>query len=545
MSRKSILVLFGILLLGFLLRVYKITTLPMYGDELTTVYDTYSVLKTGHDQLGNFLPITFQMGAGRPAGYIYFSIPFVAIFGPTALGVRSLSILSGLGMIVIMYFLGKRLFNQNTGFIAAFLIAISPWDLSLSRGGFEAHFALMLAILGLLFFLMAKDNPKYYLGFAVAWGLSIHTYSTYKLTLFLILALLIWFDRGAIRNFLSKGYRWFKIIALVVGAVAVLVSVQQTLFGKSEQRFTDINIFADPAIKQQIIQKVNFERSIDSIGENLSQYFHNRPVEYFVSLRNAYLDNLSFNFLFISGDGNPVHNMTGIGELYLVEIVLILVSLVILWNKNRKIFIFLVSWIFLAPVAAALLITPHALRDSFMLPPLVLLSAVGLSEITDIRNRRNKLLFFLLIGAPWLLQFIFLLDKLYFLSPVKYYNFWSYPAEVAAGIANDHMRQYDYIFLSDQIDNIQYAYPVYNKIDPNIVIAANKTLFDFGKYKFKKFGNVYITNIPDNEVVNFINSINGSVLYVIDVTENVEGTVLNRVYSPTGQRMLSIIKKEV
>jgi 4-amino-4-deoxy-L-arabinose transferase-like glycosyltransferase len=539
---KNKIILGSILLLGLLLRILFVTKLPLYGDELTMVYDTFSILKTGHDQLGNFLPITFQMGAGRPGGYIYFSVPFVALFGPTALGVRSLSIISGLGLIIIMYFLGKKLLNEKAGIIAAFLVAVSPWDLSLSRGGFEAHFALMLAALGVLFFLMAKENSKYYLGMVLAWGLAIHTYPTYKLTLLLILPLLLWFKKDSIKNFLSKGGWLYKGIALVVGVSAVLLSIQQTFFNKSEQRFTDINIFADQNIKQQIIQKVNFERTIDSIGPRLSIFFHNRPIEYFVSLKNAYFDNLSFNFLFISGDGNPVHNMTGIGELYLVEIALVFIGMVSLWNKEKRVFIFVLSWLLLAPVAATLLITPHALRDSFMLPPLILLSAFGFSKILEIEKKNIKFISLSVVGIVWIIQFVFLLDKLYFLAPTKYGTFWSYPASAAVTMVDQNIGKYDYIFLSDKIDNVQYAYPVYNKIDPRLVIAENQTQYNFGKYKFRKYGNVYITDIPDTEVSGFISSIKGSVLYIGDPTEKIISSTLQEINGPTGLPMLSVIK---
>ena len=56
MGYKSILIIFGIVLLGFTLRIYRITSLPMYGDELTMVYDTYSILKTGKDATGEGFP---------------------------------------------------------------------------------------------------------------------------------------------------------------------------------------------------------------------------------------------------------------------------------------------------------------------------------------------------------------------------------------------------------------------------------------------------------------------------------------------------------
>ena len=100
---KSLKILLLIVTVGFFLRLYGSTLMPLYGDELTLVYDAYSILKTGHDQNGVFLPLTFQMAEGRPAGYVYFSIPFVAAFGPTLLGARMLSVLSGVGIIILLY----------------------------------------------------------------------------------------------------------------------------------------------------------------------------------------------------------------------------------------------------------------------------------------------------------------------------------------------------------------------------------------------------------------------------------------------------------
>ncbi|KKR51656.1 MAG: PMT family glycosyltransferase, 4-amino-4-deoxy-L-arabinose transferase [Candidatus Woesebacteria bacterium GW2011_GWD2_40_19] len=161
----------------------------MYGDELTMVYDIYSISKTGMDATGQKFPMTFKMGAGRPAGYIYFSVPFVAIFGPTVWGVRSLSILSGLGIIVLMYFLSKKLFGEKIGVIAGLLAAISPWDIYLSRAGFEAHFALFLALLGITAFVYKK-----YIWWAISWGIAVLTYPTFKLTLPLLFLVLLWFS---------------------------------------------------------------------------------------------------------------------------------------------------------------------------------------------------------------------------------------------------------------------------------------------------------------------------------------------------------------
>jgi 4-amino-4-deoxy-L-arabinose transferase-like glycosyltransferase len=157
----------------------------LYGDELTMVYDTYSLINTGKDQLGNVLPITFEMGAGRPAGYVYGSIPFVFLFGPNALGVRFLSILSGVLLVVVVFLLGRKIVNKDIGLVAAYLMAISPWAISLSRAGFEANFALLLATTGTLCLLFVKEKPVMLLGWVICWWLApgTGTSSTCSLTL--------------------------------------------------------------------------------------------------------------------------------------------------------------------------------------------------------------------------------------------------------------------------------------------------------------------------------------------------------------------------
>ncbi len=166
-----------IIFIGFLLRVANIQINPpaLYGDELTITLDAYSLLKTGHDQLGNFLPLTFPMGAGRPAGYVYGSVPFVAIFGPTTMGVRALSLLSGIGILVLLYFIGKKIASERVGLLAAAIGAVSPWDISLSIGGFEAHFALFLVLLGIYLFILARQRPTLYIFSDLSLGLSLHT----------------------------------------------------------------------------------------------------------------------------------------------------------------------------------------------------------------------------------------------------------------------------------------------------------------------------------------------------------------------------------
>jgi hypothetical protein len=467
--KKKIIILASILLLGFLIRIYRIAVLPMYGDELTMVYDTYSIIKTGKDSTGQPFPITFKMGAGRPGGYIYASVPFVYLFGPTEWGIRSLSLLSSLGIIVLMYFLGKKLFNEKVGFIASFVASISLWDIYLARGGFEAHFALFLALFGIVMFLYKK-----YIPWAISWGLAIFTYPTFKLTLPLMFLILLWF--AGVKNLIKSK---LFIVSFVVLALFGGLAVRETLMGLSEQRFLSINVFSDSSVQQQIVQLVNEERGFSTLPEFLKPVFYNKPFQYFRTLLDNYTENLSIKFLYIRGDGNPRHNPGEWGMLYLVELPLLFIAIVGLWKKEKKTLILIVAWILITPLATMLINDTHGLRDDLMLPPFILLASYALYILP-------KKLFILSIGL-FLVQLIFVLQRVYFLAPNKFASFWSGDAKAVSLATINNPNKNNTIVLSTKIDNIEYAYPVYAKIDPNLVISQ------YGKFP-KIYGNVIIVD---------------------------------------------------
>lgn len=469
MTRKSILILFGILLLGFMLRIYKISELPLYGDELTMVYDSYSLLKTGKDQTGATLPLTFRMGAGRPAGYIYFSIPFVALFGPGVWGVRCLSLISGLGIIVLMYFLGKKLFNEKVGLIASFLSSISLWDIYLSRAGFETHFALFLTLLGIVTFLYGKYIPM-----SISWGLAIFTYPTFKLTLPLLFLILLWFK--GIKKIIKNQY---FIASLLILTIFGGLAINETFKGRSEERFLRINIFSDLNLYELITQKVNEERTLSTLPLKLRPIFYNKPLEYSRILFENYMENVSTKFLYLRGDGNPRHNPGEWGMLYLVELPILFAGIAYLWKKRKRDLALLVVWILIVPLAGMFVAGAHGLRNSLMIPPFILISAYALSNLPKVLVRLSV--------AFMIIQLIFVLVAIYFLAPGKFAGFWSAAAKKASLEAIENKDKYETIILSTKIDNIEYAYPVYARIDPNLVIAQ------YGKYP-KRYDNVVITD---------------------------------------------------
>src|SRR5438477_11064079 len=99
-----------IIVLALVIRIIWIGQAPptIYLDEASIGYDAYSLGLRGQDQYGVSFPIYFRSYANYQSPlYIYLSIIPVKIFGLTPLGVRLVSILSGVMTVLLTFFLLK------------------------------------------------------------------------------------------------------------------------------------------------------------------------------------------------------------------------------------------------------------------------------------------------------------------------------------------------------------------------------------------------------------------------------------------------------
>src|SRR3989344_5593497 len=115
MNSKKRLIL--IVFLGFVLRFLGLGSNPpgLYWDEVSLGYNAYSILKTGSDEHNRFLPIdTFKaFGDCKPPGYIYATVPSIALFGLNNFAVRLPSALAGTILVLVTYLLVKELFPNS------------------------------------------------------------------------------------------------------------------------------------------------------------------------------------------------------------------------------------------------------------------------------------------------------------------------------------------------------------------------------------------------------------------------------------------------
>lgn len=512
--RSTFLPLCLIILLAVFLRFFDIDQNPkaLYGDGVTLVYDAYSILKTGHDQKGQFLPLVFSLGAARPPGYVYATIPFVALFGPTQVSAMMVSLLSGIGVVILVFLLGKMFFSGNVGLLAAAAAAVNPWELSLSRGPFETHFALFLTLLGIYCFFKGLKNHYYFLIFGLAFALSMQTYPTYRLSVPLLsLWLLIWNRNYRLLLNLKKPILLFSLIIIVSSSA---LGLYLTFSRGIHDRFTNINIFINPELRNFISGRIQSDRLFDSLSPTISYKLHTPKIELVEIFAENYLSNFFPNFLFLHGDGSPRHNPAEMGQFFWTDAFLILLGIIYAQKHQRGILILLFGWMLIAPIATSLVEDPHALRNSLMLIPFLLLIGLGAQRLWESCKNRASLIIMKFLIILFAIQLLFFFDRFYFVAPQKNAEFWSYAAKKATLLAQKNQQKFDMVILSNDIDNMEFAYPFYAKIDPNLVIRQNQSPTKIGDYSFFQYGNIYIGSLPSGVLEKFLGNLSGSVLYV-------------------------------
>ena len=72
-------------------RFYNLQVPPSPSlDEVSIGYNAYSILTTGKDEYGAYLPMLLRARRFPPALYVYLTIPFVWVLGLTVVAVRYL-----------------------------------------------------------------------------------------------------------------------------------------------------------------------------------------------------------------------------------------------------------------------------------------------------------------------------------------------------------------------------------------------------------------------------------------------------------------------
>lgn len=493
---KIKLLLISILLLSAILRLYKLDKNPvsLFGDELDVGYQAYSILKTGRDYMGNFLPIHFQsLAEYRTPLYLYSAVPTVAIFGISAWGVRLPAAVFGVLGILALYLLVKEITKNNKlGLLAAFLLSISPWHIHFSRAGFEVTEMLFFYTVGIYFFLTGLRGKNTLWLSAIFLALTPWVYSTAKLflPLTILVGLIIW-KKDSLK--IQKRRLFLAVIIFAVMTAPFLIS---TVFGGGAERIQGISIFSDPTIVPQMgFDRVNDikvrggNQSVDIIDK----LFHNKITAYSAIFTNNYFQSFSTEFLFTKGDYLNPRQSSGL-EFYKIEFIFLIIGLVFLVTANidKKIRFFLISWLLIAPIPSSLTQGggSHATRLILMLPILIMLIAFGIYYSYLKIDKKFKVLFIILISMSFLLSFIFYQHDYWVHYPRESERWWQAGYEDAIKSTVKMNGDYERVIISSADEpSLKFflGWSMYPPASFQKEYNTNPTLH-LGKYEFPPVG---------------------------------------------------------
>jgi len=491
-------ILIGIIVLAFVLRFYHLNSYPaLNADEASIGYDAYSLIQTGHDQHGNAWPIDFQsFNDYKPGLYVYIVLPFVKILGLNEWSVRIPNAFIGVVSVYIIYLLAKELFGKEKelfALLAALFLAISPWHIQFSRGGWEVNVATFLIMIGVLFWLRKK-----YLVSVLAFVLSMYCYqATRVITPLIGLGLIIIYRKEIFKN-LSK-----FLIAGIVGLVLLVPLLLDFTHGGVLNRAAGVGLFADPGPRSRV-EEQRGEHGSDN-DSLFTKAVHNKVVNYVLAFADNWTSHFHGEFLFLSGDNVTRNKVPETGEFYLTDIIFLAIGgISILRKKISREEQVLLMWIAVGPIASALTFqAPSALRAENIVIPLVVISALGATKIikyfSNFKNIRNFPYLILGLLVVWGLGRYL---QMYYVHMSKEYPYSSqYGIKELVGYVEENQNKYKKILVTDRYDQPYILFLFYMKYSP-AKFQSEHTLTakdQFGLSTVNHFDKYYFASIKYDE----------------------------------------------
>ncbi|MDP3988185.1 MAG: glycosyltransferase family 39 protein [Candidatus Levybacteria bacterium] len=552
MNNKRVFILFFIIIVvASLLRFWQLGQVPSSPDwdEASLGYNAYSIMQTGRDEYGKFMPLIMRsFDDYKPALYVYFVIPFIKLLGLNVVSVRLPSVIFGILTVIATYFLVIELFKnrgvlrlrsgqahtQKIALLTSFLLAISPWHIQFSRIAFESNVGLALNVFGILFFLKGLKKPIWFLLSSFVFGMSFHIYQSEKVFLPLLFLVLLLIYRKEIVK-IPKKY----IISAGLLLLIILLPLFSFMLTNKEAlaRARGVSVFSDqtPFLKDNVIRVARDKENNDFLGIVLD----NRRILYAKSIVAGYMSHFDLNWLFITGDISR-HHAPGMGLLYLFELPFLLIGIyVFIFNSNifgldKQSKLLIILWFLITPIPASITSgVPHAVRTLNFLPTFQIFTAFGIlfafRKISNLGYLRY--LIFFSLSLFFIFNFSYYLNQ-YFVQQ-NYFNSqdWQYGYEDTVSFVDSQQYKYSKIVVSNKpyLDQSYIFFLFYLKYPP--ADYQKESLFasggfrenhKFGKFEFRpidwnkeeKSENILYVGKPDDfpqnvKVIKEVNFLNG------------------------------------
>lgn len=497
LKKYSILII--IIVLAAALRLFDLSGYPagLNADEAALGYNAFSLLQTGKDEYGTPWPMNFKsFGDYKPGLYVYLTLPFVALLGLNEWAVRLPSALLGVGTVVLVYPLSLEIFQRRrVAFLTSFLLAISPWHIHFSRGGWETNVATFFITLGILLFLKGLGKPTLLFWSLLFFLLSMYTYQSPRLVVpvFVVVLTIVYLKK--ILALLKKISSKIKLALFLILLTLSVPLVLQFSTSSATARFDGLSFLSDPGPQLRVNELRGDHSESDSL---LAKLMHNKAIVYGSAFMGHYLDHFNPNFLFVSGDPLIRNKVPEVGQLYKTQLILLAIGLIFLARARLEHSKLILIWILIAPLASAMTYqTPHALRSLNMVIPLTLLVGLGLDTLINWAKERWKKIVMGLTLVLLVFEVFHYLESYYLHYSKRYPLAWEYGFREMVEKLNKYEGSYEKVVITDKYDQPYILVLFYKKYDPSKYRPQAKlserdkfnfgTVRSFDKYEFRSF----------------------------------------------------------
>ncbi|MCL5798013.1 MAG: glycosyltransferase family 39 protein [Patescibacteria group bacterium] len=483
-----------ILILSIFLRFWHLNEFPatLYGDEQAFAWNAYNILLTGKDEYGKPFPLEFRSFDDYKAPIpVYILVPFFKVMGMNMFSIRLPVAISSVITVYAVYLLSGLFFRKKASLIITFLMAISPWHIHLSRGYFEATMSLLFFILGIYFYFASKNRLKIMFFGIFFFALSLYTYFTPRILVpIFLLFLFIYSYKYRDRLVTAKEMLKKFTVSFIFFIILISPLIKVTFFGEGLSRFNKLT----GSLELEAVQTVVKERNTSNLSARWKPLFHNRYLATVRLVADNYLELLSPNFWYIYGDSSLRYFTGNMGMFYLLEFPFFIVGAYLLFVKKRKVALFFFVWILLAPIPAALVGKPYAVRTLAILPAPFIFVGYGIYKSFDmVKYMFGRRILTVSLVLLFTLSLFTLLIRYYMEYPVYAATWWGWENKAAIDYAIARSTKYKDIFISNFYSGATLAFAVYNHYDPiqyryainhPVTMADGRHLVKLGKYYF-------------------------------------------------------------
>lgn len=469
-----------IIILAFLVRFYKLGQIPLSlnWDEVSNAYNAYSILKTGRDEYGSFLPLTNRsFDDYKPPLYMYLNTITVGLFGLNSFAARLPSAFFGFLSVPLVYFLTKLVFEktakkESIALLSMFLFAILPWHIQFSRVGLEANTGLFTSLAFTTLFLYSLKKYAYLVLNALLFGAGLYSYHAQRIFLPLFLIIIVYLFKQEIIQIPKKFILTFIIISVTAILTPFIFLPQRAIFSRLD---SSSSIFKE---NQKVLTNLTSEAA--------SNFVNNKYIYTGSKYLENYLSHFSPNYLFINGDDNLRHHVENSGMLPIFYLPILLIGMYLILKTPDKRKSLLIIWLVIAPLPAVPVFpAPHAIRSGLMMIPLTIISAFGLYTIFS-RGLWIRIIF-IIIGGLITISFAIYLHNYYTHYVIHSAKDWQYGYKEAAIESEKLKNNFEKISVSEDFEQAHIFWLFYAKYDPsNYQKFENRGQFDkfyFGQKK--------------------------------------------------------------